>query len=108
MGLFSGRRTVKLDGLKTGGLSLMSRIEIVSGTLLFKPPTSSPSRNSSTRGTEKASRSRIAPPRTDTTPGDRERERGGEKDNVSRVGGVLDYKKLSGCIGSGATVIMYI
>lgn len=69
VGLFSGSRTLKLDGLKTGGLSFWSRMVTVRGTLLFKPPMSSPTRNSSTRGSWNASRSNRAPWRTCITPG---------------------------------------
>lgn len=69
--LFSGSRALKLDGLKTGGLSFWSRMVTVSGTLLFRPPTSSPTRNSSTRGSWNASRSNLAPWRTYITPGGR-------------------------------------
>ncbi len=74
VGLFSGSRTLKLDGLKTGGLSFWSRMVTVRGTLLFKPPMSSPTRNSSTRGSWKASRSNIAPWRTCITPWGRYRD----------------------------------
>lgn len=40
---------------------------MVRGTLLFRPPMSSLTRNNSTRGSEKASLSNMAPARTDTT-----------------------------------------